>query len=150
MSSGMSERVAGGNDTSEAIVRPRIGTPIALALLSVFLGYIGAMALWAGGLRHAWWAAAVPWLLAGLAATGAFRSLRTRSLLVLRVTPERFIFGDATVRQFQVTGVRRFKDLRFKGVRVDLGSERWLAIPAHLFVPSRVLAVFRSRGYPVE
>lgn len=146
----MGERRAVDGEAPEVILRPRIAAPIALALFAVFLGYIGSVALWAGGLQYAWWAAAVAWLLAGFAATGAFRLLRSRSLLVLRVTPEHFTFGDATVRQFQVTDVRRFKDLRFKGVRIDLGSERWLAIPAHLFVPKRVLAAFRSRGYPVE
>lgn len=146
----MSERVAADRAQVELILRPRIGTAIGFAFYAAFLAFIGWLTLMAGGLRMAWWAVAAAWLLAGLAARGAIRQVRRRSSLALRLTPERFSLGDDVVRRFQVTSVRYFSDFHFKGVRVDLGAERSLAIPDAIFVRRHVLAAFRKQGYPVE
>src|SRR5688572_6812517 len=104
----MSERGEVMRERLEMVLRPRIGAPLGLCFFAVFLAYIGWVALQAGGLQQAWWAAGVAWLLAGFAPTGAVKLFRSRSLLVLRLTPERLSFGDVSIRRFQITSVRSF------------------------------------------
>jgi hypothetical protein len=118
-------------------------------LVGVFLGLVGWVALEAGTLRYAWWIVLPLWCLAALQGLAGFMLLRHRRMLVLQLTPEQFSFGETTIRHFQVTAVRTYRDLHFKGVRVDLGSDAWMPISATHHEPGRVIKAFREQGYPV-
>jgi hypothetical protein len=76
--------------------------------------------------------------------------LKLRNALAIHVTPEKITFGDTTMRRVQVTAVRKYADLTFKGVRVEFGSDGWLPISATHHEPGCVLRAFREQGYPVE
>jgi hypothetical protein len=74
------------------------------------------------------------------------RAVGNRGALVITLTDDAFTVGDVAVRRFQVTSIRRYKELMFDGVRVDLGSERWLGILANHHEPRTLLKAFRSRA----
>jgi hypothetical protein len=131
-------------------LRPRLAIPIGFFVFALFLGWLGAGLLRMLGLRDGWWVALPLLCFAALQAWAGIRVLRQRTALELHVTPEKFSFGEVSGRQFQVTSVRAYKELRFKGVRIETGSERWVGIPAHVHEPRRVLAAFREHGYPVQ
>jgi hypothetical protein len=120
-----------------------------VSFFAVFIGLIGLATVAAGGLS-AWWAFTPAFALSGLAIWSVARVLRNRRLLALEVTPHSLSIGRAAVTRKEVAGVRRYSELMFKGVRVDLEDGRWLGIPHHHHHPRRVLRVLREYGYPVE
>jgi hypothetical protein len=131
------------------ILRSSIATPVAMSCFAVFLGLIGLATFAAGG-PSAWWAFLPPMGLAAFAGWGALRLLTNRRLLALEVTRYALSMGQVAVTRKEVTGVRQYKELRFKGVRIDLADGRWMGIPYHHHHPTRVLRVLRDYGYPVE
>lgn len=131
-------------------LRPRLATPAGFAISALVLAWLGERTLTGVGFAHGWWLGLPLLALASLQGLAALRLFRHRGRLLLHVDAERFTFGDISRRHFQVTSVRRYKDLRFKGVRVDLGSDQWVTISASYHEPGAVLAAFRTHGYPVE
>jgi len=135
---------------ADTVLRPRLLSSVGLGIAGAFLLLAGARILQGLG-WHLDSLLALP-----LPVLGAFwlwtakHNWRRRAALSITVGAERFAVGEDSVRRFQVTGVRRHRTLRFDGVRIDCGSQRWLGIPSAQHVPRRVLAVFRRYGYPVD
>jgi hypothetical protein len=119
-----------------------------MSLFRAFLTLIGLAILAAGG-PSVWWAYMPVFALAGLSVWSTARVLRSRRALALEVTPYSVSIGRVAITRNEVAGVRRYSELMFKGVRIDLVDGRWLGIPHHHHHPTRVLRVLRSRGYPV-
>jgi hypothetical protein len=132
-----------------AILRSSIATPIAMSCFAVFLALIGVATFAAGG-PSAWWAFLPPMGLAAFAGWSVVRVLKNRRLLALEVTRYSLSMGRVAVTRKEVTAVRQYKELRFKGVRIDLADGRWMGIPYHHHHPTRVLRALRDYGYPVE
>jgi hypothetical protein len=131
------------------VLVPSLAVPITIALISGLLCFIGLRAFQVEGL-WAWWAELPLFGLAYLLGVGAMRGVRSRRQLRIEVDQHSLSFGSAAVTRKEVVKVAYHKELLFKGVRVDLLDDKWLAIPHHLHSPKRVLAVLKARGYPVE
>lgn len=136
--------------SSTIALRPRLAGPFGSIAFAAFLGLVGYITLEAGTWTGAWWIVVPIWGFAALQVWNGVKLLKYRKDLSLYVTPERVTIGDTTMRRSQVTAVRKYKDLHFKGVRVDFGPEAWLPISATHHEPGRVMRVFRQQGYPAE
>lgn len=130
-------------------LRPALAPPLGFLFFALFLGWMASVTLDVLGLRDGWWIGVPALLLAAMAAVAALRTLWLRSSLVVVVRDDGFTVGELNVRRFQVTAVRRHKELLFNGVRIDRGPDLWVGIPNSVHAPTRLLAVFRKHGYPV-
>jgi hypothetical protein len=128
---------------------PGPAAPVAFGCTAIFLALIGAAAL-SAGFENSWWIVVPTWLLAATAAFAVVRRVANRTRAILDVTPERVTFGGTTIDRASVTGVRFFKELRFKGVRLDLEGSKWVGISAGQHDPIEVLRAFREAGYPMS
>ncbi len=131
------------------ILRPSVAMPGCLALTGVFLAMLGRLTLQAAGFRDAWWAIVPLWALAAWILFTVVKVLRNRYLLSIEVTTESLTVGKVAVTRKEVTAVRRYKELMFKGVRLDLLDGRWLGIAHQHHQAPRLLRVLREHGYPV-
>jgi hypothetical protein len=132
-----------------ATLHPRLAPAVGAFFGALVFTFFGERILRLFGLRDGWWMALPFAAFAVLWVRAAALYLKQRAKMRLYVTPEQFRIGELAVRHFQVTGVRRYKDLRFKGVRVDRGDDLWTGIPASFHEPGQVLEAFRQCGYPV-
>ena len=124
--------------------------PVGLMCLSAVLAALGWLVVKATSWDYAWWIALPIWVLAVGHSSAGVKLLRHRQGLFLRMTPDMFSFGRKTVHRSQVTSVQRYKDLHFKGVRVDLAADEVIPISATHHAPRRVMDAFRKLGYPVS
>jgi hypothetical protein len=121
-----------------------------MAVLAVFLSYLIGMLIRLDVAWQAWWAVIGLAVMATFALAGALNVVMLRPGLIIEVGPDGFRAGDAKIQRESVVAVRRYKDLRFKGVLIDLVDGQSLRVPAHVHHPVDVLKAFRRHGYPVE
>lgn len=130
------------------ILKPSVAGPIAAALAGLFFIYLGIIALAFVG----WWALWMAIPLFGLgfvSARAALLRLRRRPDLILEIDEHSVCLGRTAVTRKEVVRAAAYKDLLFKGVRLELLDGATLGIPHHLHSSRRVLGALRAQGYPV-
>ena len=115
----------------------------------VFFGFVGYVAGIAGGWSETWWAYGPLWLLAAGFLWTVVNQLRHRKDLAIEITEQYLCTCRVAVTRKEVAAARRYSDLMFKGVRLDLIDGRWLGIPHHQCRPRKVLRALRMHGYPI-
>jgi hypothetical protein len=120
-----------------------------MAVVAVFLSYIVGILIQIEVAWDVWWAVVGLVVMATLALAGALNVLVLRPRLIIEVGDDGFRAGDAKIERESVAAIRRYKDLYFKGVLIDLVDGRSLRVPAHVHHPVDVLKAFRRHGYPV-
>jgi hypothetical protein len=120
-----------------------------VAAFAVFLSYIVGILIQIGVAWDVWWAVAGLVAMATLALFGAINLLALRPRLAIEVGADGFRAGDANIERERVAAIHRHKDLRFKGVLIELVDGESLRVPAHVHHPVHVLKALRRYGYPV-
>ena len=128
---------------------PRMLTPVAEIICSLVLAWPAVFLMRADIGGQLWLAIAPLLLFAGALSFGAARSLACRQENTIEVSATHFLVFEMLVEREHVASVRRYVDLWFKGIRIDLNDGGWIKIPVHVHRPGKVLAIFDKYGYPV-
>ena len=138
------------SDLRSTKLPPRMLMPVALIIGSLVLAW-PAVVLMRADIGGQLWLAIVPLLLfAGALSFGAVRLLACRKENTMEVSAKSLLVFETLVERDQVSSIRRYVDLRFKGVQIDLNDGGSIKIPVHLHPPGRLLAVFDKYGYRVS
>lgn len=132
---------------------PRVVMPLAMIGTSVFFSLVVGRMIGFGVAWTPWWVAPITLVLAGLAMMylwGGVMGLASRGEGVITIEEERFTFRGVVTTRERVSAVRYYSDLMFKGVRVDMVDGSFVALPAGIYRPGKVLAAFRRKKYRVE
>jgi hypothetical protein len=121
--------------------------PIGLAAAALFLGYLGWAASSAAGTAGA---GLTYWVPAAILAWAALTAFRRRHALELMIAADRFSFDGRLVPRADVVAVRRYADLTFKGVRIDLVDGGPVLISASHLDRDEVVRSFGTQGYPID
>jgi hypothetical protein len=143
------ENEARGDEPATTLA-PAMGVPIGFLFVALLMACLGWLALRVLSFAEAGGYVVASWLLAGLCAFAVLRARRSRRARRITITRTQLQLDDRTIERAEIARVRRHRELRFDGVRLDLRDGGWVGILAIQHKASRVLEALRRHGYPVD